>query len=303
MRFSKHCPLRLVPGLLLASLMTAQSQDSKAVAEYSDQAELASIQRMSAEVPHLNLGKLVQSAAEANMVGVRSERVTFSRRLDSRTFFAQNQGFGITREAGVFGGSDEELQKLAASVMSSLKIPAPEMGRVMVLQEKSQVAQVDPQTGKMRAEKEELGNRQVRIARSVEGIPVFSSHGVLSFTKGGDIGFMEVHWPEIPDYVVAEAHRLQYKVKNGWKAPPQKDAEVESIEAGIVHSPAVGFLMDVYPAIRVIYAPTDKRFGQKPAIYFDREGHMLPPVRQFYSEPEPTCEHRPERTTKEGPRK
>ena len=40
--------------------------------------------------------------------------------------------------------------------------------------------------------------------------------------------------------------------------PEQPDATVEAIEAGIIHSPAAGFLIDIYPAIRVIYTPVDR---------------------------------------------
>jgi hypothetical protein len=126
------------------------------------------------------------------------------------------------------------------------------------------LAHFDRQTGKSELEKEELGARQVRISRNIEGIPVFSSHAVLGFNSRGEIGFMEVHWPEIPGYVLAEAHRLEYKVKNGWRPPEQKEAVVESVEAGIIHSPAVGFLMDIYPAIRVIYAPVDSDSDKNP---------------------------------------
>ena len=124
MKFDNPRPVLFFASLVLVTGIVAHGQDSKPSPEYSDQAEIAAIQRTAKEVPHFNLGTVIGSAAEANMVGVRSENVTFSRRLDSRTYFAQDRRFGVTREAGVFAGSNDELQKLAASVMSNLRIPA-----------------------------------------------------------------------------------------------------------------------------------------------------------------------------------
>ena len=67
---------------------------------------------------------------------------------------------------------------------------------------------------------------------------------------------------------------------------------MESVDAGIIHSPAVGFLMDIYPAIRVIYAPIDDRMGQKATRYVDRHGNDVPVPRQFDLPPEPATEAR-----------
>jgi hypothetical protein len=292
MKSDNWVPIVFLTGFMLAANTIVHPQDMEKARDFSDKAEIERFQHTAERLPHLKLGTVVQSAAEGNMVGLRSENVTFSRRLDSRTYFAHDRRYGMTRGAGIFAGSDEELQKLASAVLVNLDIPAAEMAQTTVLQEKSQVAHFARETGKIEAEKEELGNRQVRISRNIEGVPVFSSHALLGFGKGGEIGFMEVHWPEIPAHVLAEAHRLEYKVKNGWRPPEQKEAVVESVEAGIIHSPAVGFLMDIYPAIRVIYAPVDKRAGQKPVIYFDRQGQRLPPPREFYAQPEELREHR-----------
>ncbi len=279
----------VVTGLLLAAAFGAYAQQA---ADFSDKAETEAVERTAKQLPSLHLGTVVQSAAYGNMVGVRSEDVTFSRRLDSRTYFAQDRRYGVTRNDGVFTGSNEELERLAHAVLMKLDIPAAEMSRVMVLQEKSQVGRFERESGRIEVEKEELGSRQVRVSRSIAGVPVFSSHAVLGFSKRGEIGFMEVHWPGVPDQVLTEAHRLQYKVKNGWKPSEQKEAVVESVEAGIIHSPAISFVMDIYPVIRVIYAPTNREIGQKPVIYFDRQGQRLPAPRVFYTQPEESREHR-----------
>ena len=57
---------------------------------------------------------------------------------------------------------------------------------------------------------------------------------------------------------------------------------MESVEAGIIHSPAMGFVMDVYPAIRVIYSAENPRMGRKLTLYLDAQGASLPGTpRQF----------------------
>jgi hypothetical protein len=130
-------------------------------------------------------------------------------------------------------------------------------------------------------EEPQKGKRLVRIMRVIEGLPVFSSSATFGFTRDKNIGFMEFHWPEIPERVVTEAHRLKFKVQNGWSPPPQKGAKIESIEAGILHSSALGFLLDIYPSIRVIYSSEGKKMGRKLTLYFDRHGMPIPYPREF----------------------
>jgi hypothetical protein len=104
---------------------------------------------------------------------------------------------------------------------------------------------------------------------------------------------MQVHWPEISAEVVRQGHTLQETVKAGWRAPEQKGARVESTEVGIVHSPAVGFVMDIYPAIRVIYAPEDEAMGRKLMLYLDGNGKTVATPRQFEKLEEPRAKARP----------
>jgi len=73
---------------------------------------------------------------------------------------------------------------------------------------------------------------------------------------------------------------LAYRAEHNWRAPEQFEAVVEAIEAGVIHSPAIGFLMDIYPAIRVIYKPKDPRYGKKPVYFYDRHGKPVSVPRQ-----------------------
>jgi hypothetical protein len=104
---------------------------------------------------------------------------------------------------------------------------------------------------------------------------------ILSLTEQKTIGFMQLHWPEIPRHIVNEAHRLNYKLKHNWAVPEEKNCKVQSTEAGIIHSPAMGFFMDIYPAIRVVYEPTNETGGKKKVLYFDRHARKIPTPRQI----------------------
>jgi hypothetical protein len=47
---------------------------------------------------------------------------------------------------------------------------------------------------------------------------------------------------------------------------------MEAVEAGVIHSPAIGFFMDISAAIRVIYLGQEPSVGRKPLLYLDRHG-------------------------------
>ena len=123
-----------------------------------------------------------------------------------------------------------------------------------------------------------------RVTRRIDGLPVWSSGITLGLTRNGGIGFLEAHWPEIPSTVLEEARRLAERVKEGWRPPERQGGKPESVEAGVIHSPAAGFVMDIYPAIRVIY--TDISMGKKATLYLDCHGNNLPIPRQFDKPPD-----------------
>ena len=80
-------------GLLGAGVMLVISGDALSQ-EYSDRAEMQEIERAAREILQLKFDKIVKSGAEANMIGIRSESVLFSRRLDSRTYFVHDERYG-----------------------------------------------------------------------------------------------------------------------------------------------------------------------------------------------------------------
>jgi hypothetical protein len=249
--------------------------------DYSDEAELRQIEELATEVLGVDLGEIERTGSQYNFVAVKSEDILVSRRLDSRTYFVQDQRYGILRPAGVFEGSDEELIDFGNELFRRLDIPESEIAGATVMHENIQVARVDSITGAIEAEEPERGQRLARFTRGIDGIPVFSSSLTLGLTGNKEIGFMEFHWPEIAQPVATEAHRLGYMVEHGWQPPEQKGAKVESVEAGIVHSDAPGFIMDAYAAIRVIYMSEEQGVGRKLTLHFDRHGNTVPFPREF----------------------
>lgn len=256
--------------------------------------ELERLDDLAAHELKLDLGKVERRGAEKNMAGIRSQHVLFSRRLDSRTYFIQDDRYKVDQDAGVFQGADEELISLAGRVMRELAIPTDEIASSEVLTENLLTARFDPTSRKYGPGDVRVGRRFVEMSRKVEGVPVFSSRAFIGITRSESIGFLEVHWPQISKATLREARRLQKKVRVGWQPPSRKGGSVESVEAGVIHSPALGFAMDVYPVIRVIYEPEDKTIGRKAVLYLDGNGRSVPVPRTFEKSDQPPLETRKE---------
>jgi len=81
---------------------------------------------------------------------------------------------------------------------------------------------------------------------------------------------------------VREATVLALLLKRRAFQPPElADARPETVQAGIIHSPAVGFFMDVVPVIRVIYSNANPELRRKPTLYLDRHGQTVPMPRDI----------------------
>lgn len=262
---------------------------SKKPQDFSDKAEVKRITQIAKQILGLRLGKITRSGSEANAVGIQSDRILFSQRIDSHTYFVQNNDYGTARRAGVFRGTDQEQIRLSRRILKQLDFPLSEVEQEVVVKEHTGIAQFNQETGEINKEDIQEGHKFTRVSRQIDGFPVWSSNVVLGLTGKKQVGFMQFHWPEIPQHIVNETHRLSYKIKHGWKPLEQPGTTIESVEAGIIHSPAISFVMDIYPTIRVIYSPVDKSIGRKQVLYLDRNGKPVPIPRQT-----------PELQTKEG---
>jgi len=248
--------------------------------DYSDKTEMVRARQVAEEFLGLEFDEILRSGSEANMIGIQSERVLFSQRLDSRTYFVQDNAYGLDKEAGVFRGTDEELFSMSHSIMERLHIPLSEIAEQTVLREQIQAAEVIQKTGEVHLEEVQEGKNYVSITRQIKKIPVWTSNMLVGFTQDKRIGFLQLHWPEIPKLIILEARRMAYMVSQQWSVPELRGAAVEAVEAGIIHSPAASLLMDIYPVVRVIYAPSEEGLGKKPVHYLDRHGQPVPFPRQ-----------------------
>jgi len=254
--------------------------------------EVDRLEDLATHVLKLDLGKVEKRGAERNMAGLRSQHVLFSERLDSRTYFVQDDRFQVDQGGEAFQGTDEELIHLARQILGKLAIPAEEIASAAVLTEKETTAHLDPGARVYVPAPVRSGRRFVELSRSLVGVPVFSSRALIGLKGDRSIGFIEAHWPEIPAATLREAQNLRELIQRGWRPPAQSGATVESVEAGIIHSPALGFVMDVYPVIRVIYAAEDRSVGRKAVLYLDRNGKTVPAPRTFEKTDQPPASSR-----------
>jgi hypothetical protein len=209
-----------------------------------------------------------------NFSGIRSGPYTFSRRRDSLTIFAADSYYGPFAGKGAWKGGDRTLLSACRRVLKAAKVSLAEIASLRVLSEFGAVAERVSEN-EFRTKGPKLQNNIARATRSVAGLPVWSSYATVALTAKAAIGRVEIHWPAVAKHCEAEARILHALVERGFEAPPVHGAYAESIEAGILHSPAVGLYMDIFPAIRVVYASSEKEIGKKPVAYLDRHGRPV----------------------------
>ena len=109
-------------------------------------------------------------ASTANVSGVRSKTLTFSRRHDSLTAFATNADYGHGRRAGAWTGADKTIVAMCRRVLRAAKVPAGEIAAIEIQREMGQTAQRVAE-GEFRVGEPVLlrkiarGRRAVRVSR------------------------------------------------------------------------------------------------------------------------------------------
>jgi hypothetical protein len=234
------------------------------------ESERAAHLELAARICNLRFDDSVPVVGEMNTLSALSPEAYFAVRLDCRSYFAQRQGYGHDRP--VFQGSDAQHLEYCRELCEKLGISPDEVARADVLREFGQAVEIDAQNEVIQTTERQELRALVHVERQVKEVRVWSSHLTFGLTAQREIGFLEFHWPEIPEVVIREARRLTGMVSDGWRAPEQTVAAVESMQTGIIHTPAIGYFYDVHAAIRVIYRSLDPRIGRKPAYYFDRHG-------------------------------
>ena len=210
----------------------------------------------------------------ANISGIRSKNLTFSQRHDSRTMFAVDGRYGQSRKLGAWTGADRTAVAACRRVLRAAKIPAREIETIEVLSEYGQVAE-RVSDEEFRLHDPLVIRKAARAKRSVNGVVVWSSYATVGLTAKGDIGNIELHWPDLPAAVLKEAQILAALVQQGFEPPELPGSRPESAEAGVMHSPAIGFFMDVAAAVRVVYVGEDPNLGRKATMFLDRHGEPV----------------------------
>ena len=232
----------------------------------------------------------------ANISGIRSKNLTFSQRHDSRTLFAADTRYGHLRALGAWTGADRTPIAACRRVLRAAKIPLREIESLEILAEYGQVAE-RVSDEEFRLHDPLVIRKLARARRTVDGVVVWSSHATVGLTAKGDIGHVEVHWPELPVAVLKEAQVLGSLVRRGFEPPELPGARPEFAEAGVIHSPAIGFFMDVVAAVRVVYASEDPNLGRKATLYLDRHGEPVARPRDIEpSKPDTVDRPEPEAT-------
>jgi hypothetical protein len=221
---------------------------------------------------------------------------TLSHRPAGNAYFLQQKGKEHAFEGRGFQGSTGELKARGARLLTGLGIAKREIANLQVLQQFVAAGRTDPASGRMTVETPLSDRRSLLVTRAVEGIPVWTSRLKLDLDEKGGIAALELSWPKIDPKVMAMARRLKKLVVSGFKAPPRAGAKIESVQAGILHSPAAAFVDDQVAAVRVVYASLDPRLGMKPMVYLDAEGKPVPVPRQLDARPDPPT---PQRSQKE----
>ena len=158
--------------------------------------------------------------------------------------------------------------------MRAAGVPAAEIAGLAMVFEFGAVAQ-RVSDGEFKHGAPQLLRKLTQATRAVEGIPVWTSYVRLGLTAKGDVGTLELHWPHLSPPVIKEAGLLKAMVKRGFEPPQLPGARLESLAAGVIHSPAIGFFMDLAAVIRATYVGDDPAIGRKPTLYLDRHGEPV----------------------------
>ena len=274
---------QLLLALLLAGASAAYPQRPAGGTSTAD------LTRVAKEVFGVEIAPKPVTETDENLLALRTGNFTVAERTDSRTYFVRNRAYGPLSEDGVFNGSDDELQKTAARILTGVGIDPKELARAKVLTVQQGGGGFNPATGEAKADAWESKQRVLVAGRQVGGVPIFSSRLSLALTAKGGIGRLKLHWPEIPAAVLEEAKRYQEVVRAGFKPPAAPEAVV-SVTAGVLHSSPRSRVLDMMAAIRVEYAAP--AVGKARVVYLSSNGQ---PLRARHDDhPAPPRQHKPQ---------
>jgi hypothetical protein len=278
-------PLHVSPERSAPSLPQAKQLDAESA---------KALNELGTKVFGIRWGEKTVAVSDRGFQVVTDGVTTLSYRPTGNAYFLQRKGKEHAFEGRGFHGSAAELTARGERLLAGLGIDKREIAKLQVLEEFVTTGQVRPGSKQMTIEKPQSDRLSLVGFRAVEGIPVWNSRLKLDLDEAGSIAALELSWPKIEPKVMEMALRLKSLTASGFKAPGRAGARVESVEAGILHSPAASFVDEQVAAVRVVYASTNPRLGMKAMIYLGADGQPVPVPRQLDVRPETSTPERPE---------
>lgn len=256
-------------------------------AKQLDEKDAKSLEELGSRVFQIKWGDNVVAVSDRGFQVVTDGVTTLSYRPTGNAYFLQRKGMDHAFEGPGFSGPAEQLSATGERLLGELGVDRSEIAKVRVLQQFVTAGEADPNTGRVTPAEPRRDRLSLVVDRAVEGIPVWSSRLKLDLDQKGEIAALELSWPKIEPKVMEMARRLEQIAGSDFKPPERAGARVESVEAGILHSPAASFVDEQVAAVRVIYASQDSRLGMKPMIFLDENGNPVQAPRQLIARPEP----------------
>ena len=250
------------------------------------------LEALGAKVFGLTWGKERVAVADRGFEVITDGMTTLSYRPAGNAYFVQTGKAGLA-EKKPFEGPNEKLIARGRTILEELRVNPKEIAEASVLQQFTTAGLLDPASHIAKVETPKKDRRSLLVSRNFDGMPVWNSRLKLDLDEAGHVAALELSWPKIDPKVIEEAVRLRKKVEAGYLAPELKGAKVQSLQAGILHSPAASFIDEQVAAIRVIYAPIDSNVGVKPVMYLGADGRAVAVPRQLNPREEAQKEPRP----------
>jgi len=259
-------------ALVLSVLLSGCAMEPKADAKQLDDDQANRLAALGTNDFGIKWQGRVVGAGEHGVSAVTDGVTTLTTHTGHRVFIIHNRKEFPPSDKTAFSGSDTELKSIGIKLLRGAGVKEEEIADVQVLQQFTQSGAIEPSGKEVKVLPPEKSHRTLVISRRVEGVDVVSSRLMLNVDGAGRVAFMELAWPDINREVLDRASRYMKLAESRQVVPKLEGAEVEAVQAVVLHSPAIGFYNDATAAIRVIYRPNAKQVGQKAVRYIDERG-------------------------------
>lgn len=282
------CPAKQKPAVQLPQAKELPADDAKR------------LETIGTKVFRIKWGDKLVAASDRGFQVVTDRVTTLSYRPTGNAYFVRNAKATLSGNSG-FQGSNEELIARGRAILAGLGIDDSEIAEPKILQQFTSAGFIDSATRQAKLETSKEDRRSLLVTRVIRGLPVWTSRLMLDLDPEGDIASFELSWPKIEPRVLEAAVDLQKIAGAGYRAAERPGAKVESVQVGILHSPAAAFVDDQVAAVRIIYAPTDPRLSVKPLVYLGVDGRPVAIPRQMETKAEAPTVRRTDKASQRNP--